>query len=517
MLLQDAKTLMPHSKRTTLYMCLAAALVCLLYAGLTVTRGFPPTEGWYSYYAWLINEKGAIPYVDFELLFPPLYVYIIALFTRIFGYGLLALRIFGAVIYAATGVFACLIFEKLTKKPLFSLLAGLFAAAMLQSEAVQIFYDSIRFMDLAAWGSIYFLLCATEHIEKDRRFPLGLDPALIAGAVLAVAASMFKQSSGLIFLLYVFIFLLFAAIVLSHRRQYLTALGITLGVTALLYGIMVLHLATKGAVSAYLHYNFSAATAAKGGSIFAILFGWIGRSWRMLLLGLAGAALILTLLALCRFLSRRYPADEHQANWHPLVWLGLLIGCFTLLFAVMTLTFVPWRGVWINDGKMFTVFMVNALAFATAAIGFIVARIKKWTIPQGAPVFCFFTGAVFVLSYAVCTSGGLVESQIALGFPLVAMLFLPFLNFRKRQIATLALAVLMLLNTSIGFERKVRFMYSWWGLEVGSLAEQTESVSLPLLRGIRMNAAYAEMYENVAKTVADHTAPGDEIFAFPHI
>ena len=206
MLLQDAKTLLPRSKRTTLYMCLAAALICLLYAGLTVTRGFPPTEGWYSYYAWLINEEGAVPYLDFELLFPPLYVYIIAFFTRIFGYSLLALRIFGAVIYATTGVFACLIFEKLSKKPLFSLFAGVFAVAMLQSEAVQIFYDYIRFMDVAAYAAIYFLLCAVDHIENERHYRFGLDPALILGAVFAVAASMFKQSSGLIFLLYVFIY-----------------------------------------------------------------------------------------------------------------------------------------------------------------------------------------------------------------------------------------------------------------------------------------------------------------------
>ena len=287
--------------------------------------------------------------------------------------------------------------------------------------------------------------------------------------------------------------------------------------TVLLYGIMILHIASKGAVAAYLHYNFAAATDAKGGSLVAVLFGWIGRSWRMLFIGLLGALLIFAVLALCYFLSRRYPAPQEQRPRHPLLWLAVTLGCFALLFVLMTLTFDSWRKIWINNGKMFTAFMVNALAFAAIAIYFIIARIKKYAIPNGAPTFCFFTGAVFVLSYAVCTSGGLVESQIALGFPLVAMLFLPFFKFRKREIATAALAVLMLLNTSIAFERKLVQMYAWWGLEVGSYAEQTTTVSPPLLRGIRMNAAYAAMYESVAQTVAEHTAPGDEIFAFPHV
>ena len=71
---------------TRLLMSLSVALLLALLAGILTTRGISPAEGWYSYYAYQINEQGAVPYVDFELLFPPLYTYLIALFTRIFGY-----------------------------------------------------------------------------------------------------------------------------------------------------------------------------------------------------------------------------------------------------------------------------------------------------------------------------------------------------------------------------------------------------------------------------------------------
>ena len=79
--------------------------VCAIYAGILSTRGMPPTEGWYSHYAYLMNVEGAVPYRDFELLFPPLYTYLIALFCRVFGYEILALRILGILIYALTGLF----------------------------------------------------------------------------------------------------------------------------------------------------------------------------------------------------------------------------------------------------------------------------------------------------------------------------------------------------------------------------------------------------------------------------
>ena len=40
---------------------------------------------------------------------------------------------------------------------------------------------------------------------------------------------------------------------------------------------------------------------------------------------------------------------------------------------------------------------------------------------------------------------------------------------------------------------------------------------MPLLSGIQMNAAYADMYEGVRASVQAHTEEGEEIFVFPHM
>ncbi|MBO4500695.1 MAG: glycosyltransferase family 39 protein, partial [Clostridia bacterium] len=285
MLLAEERDLGKRARAVKISLPFVVGALCLLYAVLTATRSFPPTEGWYSYYAYLINEQGAVPYLDFELLFPPLYVYLIAAFTKVFGYGFLALRIFGALLYAAIGALAYFIFLKLTKKPIFAAFAGLLAAAVLQSEAVQIFYDYIRLMDVSVYAAILCLLYAVDHIEKDAARKTWKDPALYLGAFFAVAASLYKQSSGLIFLLYCGAFLLFAVFVSRHAREYLIALGVFAGVTLVLYGAMFAFLGAKGALSAYFYYNFRAAAAAKGGSIFSLLFGFIPRSLSNLWLG----------------------------------------------------------------------------------------------------------------------------------------------------------------------------------------------------------------------------------------
>lgn len=493
--------------------------VCAAYAGILSMHTMPPTEGWYSHYAYLMNEEGAVPYRDFELLFPPLYTYLIALFCRVFGYEIIALRILGTVIYALTGLFAYLIFEKLTNRPIFAALAGLLTASILQSEVVQIFYDYIRFMDLAVYISIYFWIVAVDRVREHGHVRF-FEPSVLLGAFFAVLASLFKQSSGLIFLLYCLIFLFFAFLVFPHAKQYLKMLGTSLSVVALCYGIMLLFLRSQGALEQYLYYNFQAAVSAKGGSLLTVLFGWLIRanlSPKILILGACGfLALAGAFFGLYR-LSKNHRAKEDEPTLSLRTQILVGIGAFLVLFTFASIVYRPLGALWYGAQKQTVAFAAALISFATVSIAAIVWRVRKKKPIRGAETFCFFSGCVFIIAYSVCTSGGLVESQIALAYPLFAMLILPFLTFRKSEWLALGLAVAMLFNTGLGFERKIRSMYGWWGLETGSLATQTETVDVPYLSGIKMSKPYAEMYEGVYESVQTHSGQDDGIFVFPHM
>ena len=70
--------------------------VITYYNLLGSLHSLPITEGWFSAYAQLVLQ-GKVIYRDFYLYLTPLYVWIIALFTFIFGNSIFALHIFGIV------------------------------------------------------------------------------------------------------------------------------------------------------------------------------------------------------------------------------------------------------------------------------------------------------------------------------------------------------------------------------------------------------------------------------------
>ncbi len=511
-------------------MCGVAFVVCALYAGVLAFRTFPPTEGWYSYYAYLINEEGAVPYLDFELLFPPLYTYIIALFTRVFGYGIIALRILGALVFATTGVFACLIFEKLTHNRLLGLVGGVLTVAILQCEIVQIFYDYIRFMDLCIYASVYFFLRYLDSVDLGEKGSPRFNGNVLAGAVFAVLASMFKQSSGLVFLMFCVAALLFFAVCLPRKKDLLLQTGVVISTAAVLYGIMFALLASKGAFTAYIKYNFVSSVYAKGGgSMFNIIFGWMIRfvrslsGTRMLVLT---AVVTVAILAIIGFIvwsiiySKRNP--EKRDGYAPAFekWAKIIASC--LLFASVIVPFL-WAGAAAVLGKL-TVSMMAAAIFVFCAVFFAVASfalIFKRKIPmrdwQRHYKFVFLSGTVFALGLAVGMSGGIAESQVALGYAFLPVLLVSLARYRKKEITAGVVCAAMLFMTCSAFARKVDNTYLWWGLGTGKFSEQTVMCDVPMLKGIKMTPEYAKMFNDVYEGVTENTEEGEEIFVFPHM
>ena len=508
--------------RAVIIMCLIAAAACSVYAGLLANTTLSPAEGWYSYYAYLMNEEGAIPYLDFELLFPPLYVYIIALFTRVFGYGLLPLRILGVILYALTGVFACLIFEKLTKKPWLGLLGGILTVSVLQSEVVQIFYDYIRFLDLSVYVAIYFFLRYLDSRDlSGEKLKPRFSANVIIGTVFAVFASMYKQSSGLIFLLFCIICFVFLFICLPQKRELGLQIGTMLGVTAVMYGIMCALLATQGSLGAYFRYNFVSSVDSKGGgSILSILFGWIPRSVSSIIGGVVAAILVALLLFACIYLSRKYKDEDEELCPKFLKILHIAIPAALAIIVILPFIFSAYAIFMektVESISMYMAFMFTTLFFAVSAFMVIFrkwVRLDDW---QRHYKYVFLTGSIFVLAYSVCTSGGLAESQAALGYAFIPVVLAVSSRYRKKEIAVGVLCAAMLFQTGAAFARKVNTTYGWWGLSTHPYYEQTETCNVPIFKGIKMTSAYAQMYNDVYYSVVENTEEGEEIFVFPHM
>lgn len=146
-----------------------AVFAAALYVALGHSKTMPFAEGWYTYYAQLINEKGLLPYRDFEYLFSPLYIYFIAFVTRIFGYDIIVLRRLGILMFAVIALGVYLFITEIVgrKKAWIAAVATVTATLYLQSEVVQIFYDYIRLMDIFAVFTVLFLMRAVKAMQQE--------------------------------------------------------------------------------------------------------------------------------------------------------------------------------------------------------------------------------------------------------------------------------------------------------------------------------------------------------------
>lgn len=305
---------------------LAITFFCTaLYAAMSSFRMMPVSEGWYTEYAWLINH-GKLPYRDFEYLFFPLYTFIVAGITRVFGYSIIVLRIVGVILFGAIGaaIYALLarLFDRFS-----AVVAAVVAALYMQSELAQIYYDYIRFHDLFAILATILLVAYSQKCFAGKVNPPGksagkskvlqvLAPTiLLAAGVIGLAGGteihgflfallialggvwltlpllikkwkgkmlpvlpfqtvlcgifisaecMIKQSNGMIMIAFVLVYFLFCAVTLKSKDFWLGLMGVITGM-ALSFGILLVYLAATKSFDPFMESCFGSALAAKGG------------------------------------------------------------------------------------------------------------------------------------------------------------------------------------------------------------------------------------------------------------
>ena len=516
--------------------CTAAALgIYYLTIGF---QGMPPTEGWYTWYAQMIND-GAMVYRDFPYLFPPAYIQLIAVFCKYFGYSIFMLRALGLVVFVAIGAVAYLIFSQFAR-PAVATMAAIATAMFMQSEEVQIFYDYVRFMDLFAYLSLYFLIRIMKKLPKDCGC-ISLRNRLDAWCMgfFAALACMVKQSTGAIIIAYYIILLLFLVLVLNRSRsRYLldTLLNFIL-VVAVVFCVMVFWLVKNDAFDSFLVNTTGYALDAKGG-IVTVLFSWISILSPLMLTQVLPA---LAVIAVFLVASGKIPlhrsghsaqnrTDARAVKWWEdwgLLFLGagLTAGLIVMSRICIPVAFPVSDSFPINSRILGFVLCTICFAFlGFYYLYFALSNCKTaktdWEDSRFLPILPWFAllGTIFAIAYGCGMSATLVEGQTALsmGF-LVVFLAKGFESFRFRSAAMVLLVLYGALFSASCGARKYINLYSWWGLTEGTVWEAWDKADAPLLERIKMNSQEAAMYEGVARIIEEYTEEGNEIFCFPHI
>lgn len=500
------------SKMSHRFFLLTVSAVVITYNLMFFNRYLPITEGWFSVYARLINE-GKIPYRDFYLFLPPAYPVFLSVFTSLFGYSFIALRIAGI---ALMGIFSVSLFEILRR--CFANWVAAFSAIAVtiyyQSGVAHITYDFIQVVSTCILLSTYCLMrFSGSSSDRNSRIIRILIWPFLAG-VFCAAAGMTKQSNGGVATVFCALGAVVAGFHHSGRRAILGLLSYSAGVVAVLFTVGV-WLKSVGAWDAFIRQAVLGAISAKG-SLSPILFAFIGNFFGPILW--SQVSFIVPYLGLsilwAVFLSRHF-----RPLWARDSELTDRFMPFALLALFLTAVVLPrvWPGlgavVLKNGFSQVVNYLIPFGVLGPLVIGLIVTTSNLITRTRPNVLLVPIIAAIGLI-WGNGTSAGLSEAGVFLGFALTLCAFLSHANWFTP--VAIAAAAIMWLQTLVWTDAKYSRPYAWWGITESSIRDQLVQAPEPLQKGMWIGPETARVYREVSAIILRESVPGDRIFVFPH-
>lgn len=492
-------------------------LICGCYTGILHNQTMPFAEGWYTYYAKCINN-GEVAYKDFDYLFTPLYIYLIAFLTRIFGYNIIVLRLFGVVVFCIIGCVLYAVLKEIFSNNI-SFIASIVAVFYMQSEVVQIFYDYIRIMDIFACCTLLFLIKAiksTFDSKESKKY-------FITTGIFNAFFILVKQNMGLVFFGFIIVYIIAYSVVLKDKlilvvnrlKNYLIGLFIPILITCLFMLI-------NGSLLYFFNQTGSEAISAKGG-IVAIVFGWLKnnkssfeatRNWASKYIVLISVLLLLSYLLPKYF--KKFEFEKKYVN-HLLATLFFVSTIVSLLILSKSQDFAKLfenrfefsgYGLFQIIVPFFIVYVLKVINNATYNI-----NISKQDL-----LYIALLGGYVAISFGCGMSAGLAEGQAYLGISFVVCILFSSLTIKNSYIIKLFFLYFCFIFTIQCAAKKMIYTYNWWGMDESNYWDsRQECTTIPLLKGIQMSQETLDAYETIYEAITQNTTENDSIYCFPQI
>ncbi|MBE5910053.1 ArnT family glycosyltransferase [Pseudobutyrivibrio sp.] len=510
------KLMLPANVLWKIY-ALITVMTCGLYAFLTSLRTMPFAEGWYTYYAQCINN-GERTYKDFDYLFTPLYINLVALFTRLFGYKIIYLRLLGVVFFCLIAVLLFLIIKEIFNYRIAAIVT-IPTMMYLQSEVVQVFYDYVRLMDIMAVATLLYIIKYIKELngdnEKKKRNYL-----LVAG-VTNSAFILIKQNMGIVYGAYIIILLLAINIVkrIGKREgvKYIGYFGLGL-IVPIIFTVIIMLL--NGSLFCFMSQTGSDAIAAKGG-VVAILFGWLVNNADTFLDQLLPAIITMMVLVILNMKSKAsatsYLEDYRVEMVYNVAMILPILSILGFILLHSKESFARLFGA-VSYLSPYYLYLIVAPIFWIYVIKVILIRIKKETIETQDLLYIAISGAYFAISWGCGMSSGLAEGQATFGLAFLLAYILKKCDFRYGIILKIVVCGCCLFMTMQYSSKKMINTYSWWGMTDSDYWSSIEvSDDIPVLQGIKMSESTLNVYEEIYHLVQNETSEDDYIYCFPQI
>ena len=483
--------------------------ICIICSLFTYNKIFPITGGFYSVAAKSM-ENGMLPYKDFQLLFPPVYIYIIRLLCEIFGYSFIVIRIFGIIVFCLEAILLFYIFKRLFNNV--SAFAGsLIAVFMMQSGNAFTAYDYGRIHDIFIYIAILFLFAIlSDDISYKKSLLLSLLSGICMGLTIAT-----RQSSGILVAVTIGGLLCAKIIFLDHKSQgLLDFFAYCVGITLFLGGL-ILVLKSENMLSAFLNSTTTEALSAKGG-ILQALFGWIKpaviRMWTSKYYIIIGCVWGIV----CYKAQKTFPKDGNKKENN--AWI-VLSGVFILfmILSYSSLSLALYAQKFYNDNIPYIIFLILFLSFVVLLGYFLYLKLIKNIVNYKLVLFLSLEAILIAISWggAMSASLGFLTGYSTLG--LFCALAVYFVSKAQRHILENINLLFVFAFCAIFFCNKIVAPYSWWGLNEGSTDKLIYTVDLPYMEGIRTSKQTKCMLEEISQIIKQNADDNDEIFAYPHM
>lgn len=471
-----------------------APLIVLLFNLAFFNKYFPLTEGWWETYGYLLNS-GLVPYKDFNIEFPLLFVFINKLLLKYLPDSFFLYRLIGVLAQVALAFILQFSLEKIFSRKT-AAVSTLFAMLLTISNPIFIAKDYHTFVDLVL--GLTFLLVSFIYLDVRRlgTNKIGLMKVFVLGLLIAFLV-LVKQNIGvLVFAAYVIVFISLPRQSISSKIAAETGLlaGFAFGVAVYVAFMMSQSVDVKSILEV-LSKNDSK------GSISVVLFRFlIDKSISRII----GAAF---------FLGALFVAVTYSSEWFKSKWMEFWSDSGKANAAALVSLFFLFSAAIFTKGLALTVVIIP-LAIAVlilVILRFYIFRdisqelgVSLLLPPLVALVYCNthtaglnFPGMLFVIAFTSALAFEYIVEHTAVKPVLLSSLLLlpaPFLIFKKLEVP-----------------------YDWWGFKQSSVLHSEYSLPYPQTRGIYVDSITRDAFGEISAAIDKFSRTDSDVYLFPDI
>lgn len=491
---------------------LVPLFVIFIYNFIFLYRFYPITEGWFSVYAWMINN-GQFPYRDFYFFLTPLYLIKMSIFTSIFGYSVLSLRIFGLGVILLMTYFLFKNFEIIFGAGIASFVT-IVGIIFYQSGNAHITYDFIQFLTLYSLIQSYFLLKYINVSNANNK--IGVRWIFLAG-LFAGLAFLTKQSNGAMITAFSFAGL-FILSLSKGKSEVIKTSSLYIAGFMVPVVVIILWLILNSAFLQFIDQVFLGAASAKGGVSQIFLFWIKGMLTYNFVIRFAEISLIVLFFGYWLYFFRTEKKDNKDMNKILMLFSSLFMILVVLLplriskETVNELSMLGQLGLLGQQGITNVIVAGAAVPIVSILIASVLFILKK-NINKNI-LLLSFVALGFV--YGTGTSAGVSEAGAFVGFCLFIALLLYYRSVRG--LGKVFIVLFCISFSLMWVEVKYGYGYYWWNITSPDMRGDLRSTNkIKFLEGLYSSSENINLIEEVTSEISSGSKPNEPVFTFPNI